>query len=214
MRIEDTWHTLGMRATGSHDIVLDGVVVPEGTVSLRRPKGEWHAFFNVVCASALPLIMAVYLGVAEAASGPGPRSRAQKPDDPALPYLLGEMDGALVTAQMAVQSMIDLHQEYAFASIVQTAEAILSRKTIAARACVATVEKALEVVGGRVLPPLWPRAARSATSTGRPSTRSPRSPSTASPGASPWGLIPSGKRVRRDRVCREKRRDGVASDPV
>jgi alkylation response protein AidB-like acyl-CoA dehydrogenase len=148
VRLVDTWHTLGMRGTGSHDVVLDGVVVPQGAVSLRRPQGVWHPFFVVVCACALPLIMAVYLGVAEAAADLAVRTARQKAGDAALPYLLGELDNALVTAQMAVQGMIDLNREYEFALAVETANAALIRKTIAARACVATVEKAMEVVGG------------------------------------------------------------------
>src|SRR5215510_14971478 len=45
--IMDNWRTLGMRGTGSHDTVLDGVFVPESAVSLRRPKGKWHPFFGL-----------------------------------------------------------------------------------------------------------------------------------------------------------------------
>jgi alkylation response protein AidB-like acyl-CoA dehydrogenase len=58
------------------------------------------------------------------------------------------MENALVTAQMALQGMIDTAANYAFAPIDQTANAILIRKTIAAQAAIHTVEKALEVVGG------------------------------------------------------------------
>ena len=65
--IMDTWHTLGMRGTGSHDVLIHGVFVPEETIALRRPKGQWHAFFIVNTAVAIPLVMAVYVGVAEAA---------------------------------------------------------------------------------------------------------------------------------------------------
>jgi acyl-CoA dehydrogenase len=36
--IQETWQTMAMPATGSHDVLLDGVVVPEGAVSLRRPS--------------------------------------------------------------------------------------------------------------------------------------------------------------------------------
>jgi len=28
--------------------MLDGVFVPESAVGLRRPKGTWHPFFNVI----------------------------------------------------------------------------------------------------------------------------------------------------------------------
>jgi hypothetical protein len=56
-----------MRGTGSHDVILDGVFATESAISLRRPKGKWHPFFDVVMAAASPLIMAVYVRIAEAA---------------------------------------------------------------------------------------------------------------------------------------------------
>jgi acyl-CoA dehydrogenase len=146
--IMDNWHTLGMRSTGSHDVVIDGVFVPASAVSLRRPKGKWHPFYIVVAAVALPLIMAVYVGVAEAAYNLALEQAAKKRPDPQVPLLIGEMTNALVTAQMALQGMIDIGANYAFDLANQTANAIFIRKTIAARAAILTVEKAMEVVGG------------------------------------------------------------------
>jgi alkylation response protein AidB-like acyl-CoA dehydrogenase len=147
----DNWRTMGMRATGSHDVLLDNVFVPEGAVSLRRPKGQWHTVFNVVVPIALPLIMSVYAGIAEAASDLAlglARKKNKRGLDPHLPYLLGEMDNTLVTAQLAVQGMVNICDDYAFEPTVHTANTVLIRKTVAANACVQAVEKALEVVGG------------------------------------------------------------------
>ncbi|HTF53799.1 MAG TPA: acyl-CoA dehydrogenase family protein [Pseudonocardia sp.] len=147
----NNWRTLGMRATGSHDVLLENVFVPEGAVSLRRPQGQWHTFFNVVVTVALPLVLSVYVGVAEAASDLArgiARKKSRSGLDPNLPYLLGEMDNALVTAQLAVHGMANLCDDYAFEPTVQTANAVLIRKTVAANACIQTVEKAFEVVGG------------------------------------------------------------------
>jgi alkylation response protein AidB-like acyl-CoA dehydrogenase len=140
-----------MRATGSNDVVLNNVFVPEEAVSLRRPKGQWHTFFNVVVSIALPLVISVYLGVAEAASDLATgiaRKRNGKETNSGAPYLLGEMINTLTTAQLAVQGMVELCDNYAFEPTVQTANAVLIRKTIAANACIQTVEKALEVAGG------------------------------------------------------------------
>jgi len=146
--IMDTWHTLGMRGTGSNDVMIAGAFVPESAVGLRRPQGPWHPFFNVVAAVALPLIMSVYVGVAEAANALALERAKRRQDDPQTVYLIGEMTNSLVTAQMALQEMMAIADNYAFEPIDAIANAILIRKTIAARAAVTAVEKAMEVVGG------------------------------------------------------------------
>jgi alkylation response protein AidB-like acyl-CoA dehydrogenase len=146
--VQDNWRALGMRATGSNDVVLDNVFVPEGAISLRRAKGKWHPFFSAVATIAMPLVTSVYLGIAEAARDLALQHVQRKRDDPDLWYLVGEMENALTTGQLATQAMIDLCANYAFTPDVATASAIFVRKTIAAQALLAAVEKSLEVVGG------------------------------------------------------------------
>ena len=148
VKIMDNWRTMGMRATGSHDVVLEGVFVPETAVALRRPQGEWHPFFNVSVTVAMPLIMSVYVGVAEAARDLACREALKKRHDPHVPYLVGEMENTLVTAQMALREMVETAADYEFAPTEQTANAVLIRKTVAARSSMQAAEKALEVVGG------------------------------------------------------------------
>src|SRR5262245_55256352 len=41
VRVLDTWRTLGMRGTGSHDLVIEGHIVPDAAVAARRKAGEW-----------------------------------------------------------------------------------------------------------------------------------------------------------------------------
>lgn len=66
-RIEKTWNPLGMRATGSHDAVLDEVVVPlDHAVDVRLPSG-WDARGEGQAAWFGMLPGALYTGVAEAA---------------------------------------------------------------------------------------------------------------------------------------------------
>jgi alkylation response protein AidB-like acyl-CoA dehydrogenase len=149
--IKDTWHTLGMRSTGSNDVMIEAVFVPESAVGLRRPQGLWHPFFNVVTTVALPLIMATYVGVAEAAHALALERAHRKQDYPQTAYLIGEMTSALVTAQMALQDMIAITDNYDFEPVDATANVIFIRKTILARAAITTVEKAMEVVGGASL---------------------------------------------------------------
>jgi alkylation response protein AidB-like acyl-CoA dehydrogenase len=148
LTVLDNWRTMAMRASGSNDIVLDGVFVPDAAISSRRPKGAWTPIWNVLPAIAGPPIMSVYLGVAEAARDLALQKAAHKRDDPDVWYLVGELENALVTGQMAVQGMIDLCADYALAPDPATANAALIRKTIAAESLLLAVEKALEVRGG------------------------------------------------------------------
>lgn len=148
VQLLDDWQTLGMRGTGSRTVVLENVFVPDAAVSLKRPQGVWHPVWAVVIGVAMPLIMSVYLGVAEAAAETARTKARKQPDDLHLPYLLGELTNALTAAQMAVDGMIKLANDYDFEATVDIANAVLIRKTIAANAVVATAEKALEATGG------------------------------------------------------------------
>ena len=146
--VQDNWRTLGMRGSGSNDVLLDGVFVPEAAVSMRRTPGKWHPFFIVVAAVALPLVMSAYLGVAEAAAQSAREIAARKRNDPNVFYLVGEMENALTTARIAIDSALALANNYEFEPTDQLASDILIRKTIAANAVLQTAEKALEVAGG------------------------------------------------------------------
>ncbi|MET0727771.1 MAG: acyl-CoA dehydrogenase family protein, partial [Acidimicrobiales bacterium] len=63
----DNWDALGMRGTGSNDIVLEDVFVPDERVVANRPFGVIDPPLQVIVSIAMPIITAVYLGVAEAA---------------------------------------------------------------------------------------------------------------------------------------------------
>ena len=146
--LADDWRTLGMRATGSHTIILDNVFVPDDAVALRRPCGRFHPAWNVILIVAMPLIMSVYAGVAEAAAAIGRDQASKRQGDPAVPYLLGELTNELTTVQLAMDDMVRLANDFDFAMTLEVANAVLVRKTIVAEHVLATVEKALEAAGG------------------------------------------------------------------
>ncbi|MBR0670095.1 acyl-CoA dehydrogenase family protein [Neoroseomonas soli] len=146
--LADDWRTLGMRATGSQTVILDKVLVPEESVVLRRPRGRFHPAWNVILTVAMPLIMSVYTGVAEAAAAIAREQAAKRRDDPSVPYLLGELTNELTTAQLATDDMVRLADDLNFSMGLDVTDAILVRKTIAATHVIATVEKALEAAGG------------------------------------------------------------------
>jgi acyl-CoA dehydrogenase len=147
VKVLDTWKVLGMRGTGSHDVELDQVFVPDAAMGgVRRPVGKWHPFMHTVSLVALPVFNAAYLGVAEAARDLALKLAARKKDEPQTALLVGEMENQLVTAQLAHASMVQLAATEK-PSPAATAAA-LCRRTILATAAVRTVEKALEVAGG------------------------------------------------------------------
>ncbi|HEY7250471.1 MAG TPA: acyl-CoA dehydrogenase family protein, partial [Methylomirabilota bacterium] len=146
LEIKDTWRTLGMRGTGSHDVVLDGVFVPDAAIGLRRPAGRWGPAWHVVVMHALPLIYAVYVGVAEGARRLALDAAARRRHEAVTQELAGRMDNELAVARMALRQMID-----AAASGrpgVETTNDVMIGRAVAGRAAIRTVEAAMELASG------------------------------------------------------------------
>jgi len=66
-RIEDTWDTLGMRATRSDDTVLEGAIVPDRYIARVLPAGTADLFVLGIFAWAQPTFASIYLGIADRA---------------------------------------------------------------------------------------------------------------------------------------------------
>lgn len=143
----DNWSAMGMRGTGSNSVKLDDVFVPEASIVVRRPRGDYHAMWSTILPVALPLIMSVYLGIAKSAAKKA-RHRCADSDDPVTPYLLGEMENALTAAKITVESMIALVDNFNFTASLALVDEIIKRKTLAAEACKQTAIKAMEACGG------------------------------------------------------------------
>jgi alkylation response protein AidB-like acyl-CoA dehydrogenase len=144
------WQAMGMRGTGSNSVKLDKVFVPAEAIAARRPRGDYHMMWSVILPVALPLIMSVYLGVAEtAAQRCRQRCKGNPSGDPSVPYLMGEMENALTTATLAVDSMVSIADEFNYQADFDTANEIVKRKTIAANSCQQTVAKAMEACSGQ-----------------------------------------------------------------
>jgi alkylation response protein AidB-like acyl-CoA dehydrogenase len=145
VKILDTWRTLGMRGTGSHDIELSNVFVPDAAVTVRRPSGKWHPLMHMVTMVAFPLIYSVYVGLAEAARDKAVGLAGRKTSDD-LTLIVGEMDTQLAAARLALADMV------ACAATSEpgpdTTNRIMTGRTLVARAAIATVEKAMEAGGG------------------------------------------------------------------
>ena len=148
VRIDPVWETMGMRGTGSHTVILENVFIPEQAITLRRPCGQYHAIWNVILTVALPLICAVYVGMAEAAAEKARQVAAQKGDDGVNALAIGEMETEVTAAQIALESMIANVNELEIEPGIEHANRALIRKTIVAEAVKRTVDSALEATGG------------------------------------------------------------------
>jgi alkylation response protein AidB-like acyl-CoA dehydrogenase len=145
--IEQTWDTLGLRATGSHTVVLDDVMVPDAAVSLTRPADVWHPIWNIVVTAAIPLIMSAYVGITDAAVALALDAVSGRAD-PHVLQLVGEMLNAHTTAQDVVAGMFGDSDDLQFPHTDEVSSRTLSRKTVSADAMIATVRLALETTGG------------------------------------------------------------------
>jgi alkylation response protein AidB-like acyl-CoA dehydrogenase len=146
IRIIDTWRALGMRGTGSHDILIDGHIVPEAEVSVRRPLGEWHPLFHIISSIAFPLVYSVYLGVAESARDLAISLAKRKQLNHCTIELAGRMDTELTVARLALESML--------ASIrlsvpsAETVNQVMIGRVLVARHALTAVDLAMELASG------------------------------------------------------------------
>jgi len=146
IRIEQTWRTLGMRATGSHDVVLEDVFLPEQAVSLRRPQGAWHPLFHLITFIALPLIYSVYAGVAASARDIALALARRRPQVDALLQQVGELENAYAKARIAHADM--LRSALVAAPGMETSNRVLAARSLVAEGVLQTVSAALETAGG------------------------------------------------------------------
>jgi len=144
--LKETWKTLGMRGTGSHDLVLDNVFVADAAISGRRPQGKWHPLFHIISQMAFPLIYAAYLGVAESARDKAVAIARKKADDGHIADLVGEMENALMGARLAHADMVRTAAESAFGP--ETTNRAMIGRTLVAQGVLRATELAMEVAGG------------------------------------------------------------------
>src|SRR5690606_30955864 len=122
--IRDNWYAMGMRGSGSQTVVLEKVFVPESAIVLRRPAGEDHPFWNVVLTVAMPLIMSVYMGIAEKATTISLTVVKENPDA-TLKALIGEMENCRTTAHLVWRDMIRITNNFDFEPIDKNGNDIL-----------------------------------------------------------------------------------------
>lgn len=146
VRIDPTWKTMGMRGTASHDVVIDGHIVPEAAVALKRKAGEWHPLFQIIATIAIPLIYGVYVGVAESARDVAVAMARKRRPDRHITQLVGEMDTQLRGAVLAHGSMMEAIRRNAPSA--ETVNDVMIGRHLVAGHAIRAVELAMEAAGG------------------------------------------------------------------
>jgi alkylation response protein AidB-like acyl-CoA dehydrogenase len=146
VQVLDNWRALGMRGTGSHDILIEGLFVSDAQVAFKRRAGEWHPVFQIIATIAFPLIYAVYLGVAEQARDIAIGIAKKRPLSDDVLSLAGRMDKALCAARLAHEWMIRAVESNAPSA--ETVNDVMTGRSLVADHAIRTVELALELAGG------------------------------------------------------------------
>jgi alkylation response protein AidB-like acyl-CoA dehydrogenase len=146
VKVLDTWHTLGMRGSGSHDVMIEGHVVPDSAIAVKRKAGEWHPLFQVISTIAFPLIYGVYLGVAEGARDIAVDLARKRRADAHVVGLVGRIETALRAAQLAHTFMLDVVNRNA-PSAATVNDVMIGRQLVGTNA-IHAVELAMEAAGG------------------------------------------------------------------
>lgn len=165
LRIQETWDTVGMRASASHDLVLEGVRAPASALLSRRSYASSSARTTDTAPAAPPaegagwamLIPAVYLGIASAARDAAIQfARERKPQPlggrsigelPAIQRLLGEIEVALAESRALLFGTAEAWVEAPHRR-TELLPLLAAAKYVATNRAVEVTDKAMRVVGG------------------------------------------------------------------
>jgi acyl-CoA dehydrogenase len=155
VRIVETWDTLGMRGTASHDLVLDDVVVPADKVAGRRPYGEFGVPLMAAALHFAPVAGATYFGIAAGArdvavagASAGARGPRALGDLPHVQRQVGLMDAELRSAWWALMGALDeMGEDYVVSPDLLSTLMLAKRQAVVAASAV--VGLAMDTLGGR-----------------------------------------------------------------
>ncbi|HEV7268676.1 MAG TPA: acyl-CoA dehydrogenase family protein [Falsiroseomonas sp.] len=146
VRVLDSWRAMGMRGTGSHDVLIEGLFIPDAAVALKRKAGVWHPLFQIIATIAFPLVYAVYLGVAERAREIAVDvAKSRKMTEDSL-HLAGRMDTALRGARLAHDWMLQAAERNAPSA--ESVNEVMTGKALVTEHAIRAVDLAMELAGG------------------------------------------------------------------
>lgn len=147
VRIVETWDAMGMRGTGSHDIVLEDVFVPDERVLANRPHGVIDPPLQVILSIAMPIITAAYLGVADAAYAAAVDLAVDRTADLSVQRQVGLMANRIQVASWALDGALAKVGDDPAPS-VDTVDAVMVAKREVSLAALEVCDLAMEVAGG------------------------------------------------------------------
>lgn len=153
MAIQENWDVLSMRGTGSHDLMMDNVRLPqEAFVELAQDRKE------IVQPGWQLLIPATYLGIAQAARDYAVHfAKTHSPNSikgtiaefPNVRALLAEIDVAIARARFALYGAAESYDDVERRTHLTTELGVA--KTIVTNAAIEVVDKAMRLVGAKSL---------------------------------------------------------------
>jgi alkylation response protein AidB-like acyl-CoA dehydrogenase len=157
--VEDNWDPLGMRATGSHDVVLDRVEVPRDSLLYRESPEPPHPFRLPGNAWFILVVTSVYLGVGAAALRAAAAYALQR-----IPVALGKPIATLETVQRRL-GVADTGLRAARALVRAAAQSwdddpgardrlaadLVAAKITGTNAALAAAAEAMRIVGGAAM---------------------------------------------------------------
>ena len=156
-QVVETWDTLGMRGTASHDVQLDDVKITEAQVVAKQLYGKIGPALRVALIHGVSTMAAVYFGIAAGARDEVLRVVTRRRNgegtpatqDPAIARLVGLMEYKLRTAWWSlIGALNELPDDYQYPADDQTVNTILLAKRCVVTEATEIVDLAMEAVGG------------------------------------------------------------------
>jgi acyl-CoA dehydrogenase len=155
VHVVETWDTMGMRGTASHDLVFDDVVVPAERIVARRPWGELAPPLMAAGIHFAPVGAATYFGIAAGARDVAVVEAAAKARG-ATPLAelgriqrqIGLIDNKLSVAWWGLMGALDQIGD-GYAADAATLSTVMLAKRHAVTEAIEVVDLAMGVLGGR-----------------------------------------------------------------
>jgi acyl-CoA dehydrogenase len=145
VKVLSNWDTLGMRGTGSNDVEIDGVFVPDSAIAATRDPDVWHPLFHLISMIAMPLVYSVYAGIADGIRQNALELARKKKGDPALLMAVGEMENAYASLNLAQTALTACGNDK---PSEETTNRVMTLRQLVGKAALEVGSKALDVGSG------------------------------------------------------------------